>query len=167
MFTVAIGTFDWQSLGRMRVMPVSETIVMLATVATVIVTHDLSRGVLVGVLLSAVFFARSVGKLISIDRSHSIDGRRIYTVRGELFFASVEPFIAAFDFREAVTHVELDLTHAHVWDASAVAAIDRVVLKLRSTGISVHLSGMNEASAAIVDQLAQHDTPGAGTAPVH
>jgi len=161
MVTVSIGTFDWKCLARLRVMPLTETIVMIGTVATVLVTHDLSVGVLVGVVLSAIFFARSVGKLVSIERTVSIDGRRVYVVRGELFFVSVEQFVEAFDFRETASEIEIDLTHAHVWDASAVAAVDRVVLKLRSTGAHVQLSGMNQASVALVERLALHNEPGA------
>jgi sulfate permease, SulP family len=161
MITVAVGTFDWKSLSRLRVMPLTETIVMLATVGTVVFTHDLSKGVFVGVLLSAIFFARSVGKLVSIEQSISIDGRRVYVVRGELFFVSVEQFVTSFDFREKVAEVEIDLTNAHVWDASAVAAVDRVVLKLRSQGAHVHLSGLNAASTALLGKLATHDRPAA------
>ncbi|RYZ56846.1 MAG: SulP family inorganic anion transporter, partial [Proteobacteria bacterium] len=161
MVTVSVGTFDWKSLARLRVMPITETIVMVGTVATVLLTHDLSLGVLVGVLLSAIFFARSVGKLVAIERTISIDGRRVYVVRGELFFVSVQQFVEAFDFHEVVPEVEIDLTQAHVWDASAVAAVDRVVLKLRAAGAHVHLSGMNEASLALVEKLGQHDRAGA------
>lgn len=164
MITVSVGTFDWSCIKRMRVMPVSETLVMLATVGVVLATHDLSLGVFVGVLLSAVFFARSVEKLIAVERTVSIDGRRVYVVRGQLFFVSVEQFISAFDFTEAVSKVELDLTHAHVWDASAVAAVDRVVLKLRAQGAEVHLSGLNEESAALIARLALHDDPSAAPA---
>jgi SulP family sulfate permease len=167
MVTVAVGTFDWSSLAKLRVMPISESIVMVVTVATVVATHDLSLGVLAGVVLSAVFFARSVGKLLSIDKTSSIDGRRIYVVRGELFFVSVEQFVDAFDFTEDVDRVEIDLSDAHVWDASAVSAIDRVVLKLRDRGAKVHISGLNDASAAILDRLAIHDEPGAALATGH
>lgn len=167
MITVAVGTFDWKSVQEIRVMPITETIVMFATVGTVLITHDLSKGVLVGVLLSAVFFARSVGKLVSIERGHSLDGTRTYTVYGELFFVSVEDFIAAFDFDEKESRVEIDLTHAQIWDASAVSAVDRVVLKLRANGKRVHLSGLDERSTAILDKLAMHDEPGATLAAGH
>ena len=161
MFTVALSTFDWSSIRRLRVMPLTETIVMVATVATVVFTHDLSLGGLVGMLLSAIFFARSVGKLVSIDKSIYLDGRRVYVVRGELFFISVEQFLESFDYRESVSQIEIDLTDARVWDASAVAAVDRVVLKLRGTGAAVHLSGLHLASKALVGRLALHDRPDA------
>lgn len=161
MITVAVGTFDWRSLKQMKVMPVTETIVMVATVATVVLTHDLSMGVLVGVVLSAIFFARHAGKLLWIDKTVSADGRRIYVVHGELFFVSVEQFIEAFDFREAASVVEIDFTHAHIWDASAVSAIDRVILKLRDGGFDVHTSGLNSSSLALLERIAIHDQPGA------
>lgn len=161
MITVALGTFDWKSLKQLRVMPVSESIVMVATVTTVVVTHDLSLGVLLGILLSAVFFARNVSKLIEIERLTPTREHHRYVVRGQLFFVSVESFVAGFDFDDAIRQVDIDLTQAHVWDASAVAAIDHVVLKLRSQGTTVHLFGMNTQSRALVGRLATHDRPGA------
>lgn len=164
MITVAVGTFDWKSLKQMKVMPVTETVVMVATVATVAMTHDLSLGVLVGVVLSAVFFARSAGKLLCVERRVSVDGWQIYVVHGELFFVSVEQFIAPFDFREAPARVEIDFTHTHVWDASA---IDRVILKLRQGGSLVHTSGLNRISSALLERLAVHDQPGAALSPGH
>ena len=167
MITVAVGTFDWKSLAKLRVMPLSESIVMVATVATVVFTHDLSLGVLVGVLLSAVFFARSAGKLIAVERSSAADGHVAYSVRGALFFVSAEDFVSAFDFQDGAKHVEVDFQHAHIWDASAVAAIDRVVLKLRSRGATVLLTGANEASTQLLAKLATHDRPGSTLALGH
>jgi SulP family sulfate permease len=167
MITVSVGTFDWNSLARMRVMPIGETLVMLVTVTTVVATHDLSLGVFAGVILSAILFARSVGKLMSVDRSHSIDGRPVYTVRGQVFFVSVEDFLGAFDFDEEATEVEVDLTHAHLWDATAVAAVDKVVLKFRARGTRVHLSGLNDASEALLGKIGTHDDDGAELAVGH
>lgn len=167
MITVAIGTFDWKSLRQLQVMPFTETIVMTVTVLAVVFTHDLSIGVFVGVVLSAIFFARSAGKLLSIEKTISVDGRRIYVVHGELFFVSVEQFLAAFDFRESAGPVEIDFTHAHIWDASAVSAIDRVILKLREGGSVVRSSGLNTRSSALLDRLAIHDRPGASLSPGH
>ncbi|WP_426750579.1 SulP family inorganic anion transporter [Myxococcus sp. Y35] len=162
MIMVSIGTFDWKSLGAMRVMPLPETLVMVATVGTVVLTHDLAKGVLVGVVLSAIFFARTVAKLVVVESALSEDGgSRRYQVSGELFFVSVEAFVSAFDFREAVRAVEVDLSRAHIWDVSAVAAVDRVVLKFRARGVEVKLSGLNEASATLLTRLGTHDKPGA------
>jgi len=168
MIMVSIGTFEWKSLTSLRVLPRSESIVMLATVLTVVLTHDLAKGVLVGIVLSAIFFARTVAKLVVVTSQLSDEGqRRLYTVTGEVFFVSVEDFVAAFDFQEKVERVGIDLTHSHIWDASAVAAIDRVVLKFRSRGVEVDLLGLNAASSTLLTRLATHDKPGATLSPGH
>ena len=168
MIMVSIGTFEWRSLPALRTMPVGESFVMLATVGTVVLTHDLAKGVLVGVLASAVLFARRVAKLFVVDSRLSNDGRlRTYVVTGAVFFVSVESFSAAFDYKEAIERVDIDLRHAHVWDASAVEAIDRIVLKLRSGGAEVNVLGLNQASATLMERLATHDKPGAALSQGH
>jgi sulfate permease, SulP family len=162
MIMVSIGTFSWKSLADLRVHPKSSSIVMLATVAVTVATHDLAQGVLVGVLLSGIFFARKVANLFRVRSDLSADGRtRAYVVTGQVFFASAEAFAEAFDFREAIERVVIDVSAAHVWDLTAVAALDRVVLKFRREGAEVEVLGMNEASATLVDRLATHDKPGA------
>jgi sulfate permease, SulP family len=162
MIMVSIGTFSWKSLTDLRLHPKSSSIVMLATVAVTVATHDLAQGVLVGVLLSGIFFARKVARLFQIHSEISADGTaRAYSVTGQIFFASAEAFAEAFDFREAVERVTIDVSRAHIWDLTAVAALDRVVLKFRREGTEVELLGMNEASATLVDRLATHDKPGA------
>jgi SulP family sulfate permease len=162
MIMVSIGTFSWKSLADLRVHPKSSSIVMLATVAVTVVTHDLAQGVLVGVLLSGIFFARKVARIFRIHSELSADGMtRTYTVTGQVFFASAEAFAEAFDVREAIERVVIDISGAHVWDLTAVAALDRVVLKFRREGTEVEILGMNEASATLVDRLAIHDKPGA------
>ena len=162
MIMVSIGTFSWRSLRDLRLHPKSSSVVMLATVAVTVATHDLAQGVLVGVLLSGIFFARKVARLFSIASSLSEDGRtRTYTVTGQIFFASADAFAEAFDLREAVERVVIDVSRSHIWDLTAVAAIDKVVLKFRREGTEVEILGMNEASAWLVDRLARHDKPGA------
>ncbi|MCR4287525.1 MAG: SulP family inorganic anion transporter, partial [Deltaproteobacteria bacterium] len=138
MIMVAIGTFSWSSLVNLRTHPKSSSFVMAATVIVVVVTHDLAKGVFVGVLMSALFFARKVSRLMSISSEISEDGaERVYRVYGQVFFASAESFIAAFDFKEAVEKIRVDLTAAHFWDISAVSALDKVVLKFRREGAEV------------------------------
>jgi SulP family sulfate permease len=135
---------------------------MLVTVAVVVITHDLAMGVFVGVLMSALFFARKVAQLMRVRSTLSDDkNHRTYKVEGQVFFASAEGFTAAFDFKEVVAKVTIDVTQAHFWDLSAVGALDKVVLKFRREGTEVELIGMNEASATIVDRLAIHDKPDA------
>jgi SulP family sulfate permease len=135
---------------------------MLATVAGVIFTHNLAIGVGLGVLLSGIFFAWKIAQLFRVTSVLSADGRtRTYTVEGQLFFASADAFTAAFDFREALDKVVIDVSQAHIWDISSVAALDMAVLKFRRDGAEVEIVGLNAASETIVDRLAIHDKPGA------
>jgi sulfate permease, SulP family len=161
MIMVSIGTFSWSSIRNLRTHPRSSSIVMLATVAVVVVTHNLALGVGVGVLLSGIFFAWKISQIFRIDSTISDDGRvRTYRVQGQVFFASADAFFDAFDFEEALDRVVIDVTNAHLWDISAVAALDRVVIKFRRDGAIVDLLGMNDASSTIVDRLALHDKAG-------
>ena len=162
MIMVSIGTFSWDSVRNLPKNPLSSSIVMISTVIVVVATHDLAKGVFVGVLLSALFFAAKVGRLLRTTSKLSDDGSaRAYTVTGQVFFASAEQFNAAFDFKEAVEKVSIDVHAAHFWDVTAVGALDKVVLKFRRQGTAVDIIGMNEASATIVDKFGIHDQPDA------
>ena len=162
MIMVSIGTFSWSSLKALGTHPTSSSVVMLATVATVVWTHNLAIGVGVGVLLSGVFFAAKIAQLFRVTSRLSEDGRaRTYVVEGQLFYASAERFMAAFDFGEALERVIIDVSRAHIWDISSVAALDMAVLKFRRDGAEVEIVGLNEASETLVDRLAVHDKPGA------
>jgi SulP family sulfate permease len=162
MIMVSIGTFSWSSLKALRVHPRSSSVVMLATVVTVVYTHNLAIGVLVGVLLSGVFFAGKIAQLFRVTSEIGDDGRvRTYRVEGQLFYGSVEDFMAAFDFREAPERVVIDLSAAHIWDISSVQALDMAILKFRRDGAEVEVVGMNAATETLVDRLAVHDKPGA------
>ncbi|TCD48381.1 SulP family inorganic anion transporter [Chlorobium sp. N1] len=159
MIMVSIGTFSWDSLRKLGSYPLSTNIVMLSTVAVVVFTHNLAIGVLVGVLLATLFFANKVGHFMVVKNEAGAEGVRTYRVVGQVFFASTEKFTAAFDFREALDRVQIDLSEAHFWDISAVTALDKVVIKFRREGTKVELIGMNEASATIVDRFGLHDKP--------
>lgn len=162
MIMVSISTFNWQSVKDMRTNPKSSSIVMLATVAVVVYSHNLALGVFVGVLMSALFFANKIGQLLAIETAVAADGQcRTYTVTGQVFFTSAEPFVQSFDFSETVPKVLIDLTHAHFWDITAVSSLDKVVMKLRRQGITVEVIGLNEASATLVDKFAIHNKPDA------
>jgi len=162
MIMVSVGTFSWSSIRNLRTHPSSSSVVMIATVVIVVYTHNLAFGVLAGVLLSGVFFASKIAQIFRVTSEASADGRsRTYKVEGQLFYASVEDFNRAFDFREALDEVTIDVSAAHIWDVSSVAAVDMVVLKFRREGATVTLVGMNDASETIVDRLALHDKPGA------
>ena len=154
MIMVSIGTFSWNSIKNLRTHPWHSSVVMLATVVVVVWTHDLAQGVLVGVLLSGVFFASKVSRLFAVESSLSADGStRTYRLTGQIFFASVESFLAAFDFREVIEKVVIDVRQAHFWDISAVAALDKAVIKLRREGTEVEILGLNEASATMIDRF--------------
>ncbi len=162
MIMVSIGTFNWDSLRKLRQHPPSSSIVMIATVVVTVATHDLAQGVFVGVLLSGLFFANKVGRVLRVDRSLADDGRtRTYRVVGQVFFASAETMVDAFDFKEVIARVVIDVGQAHFWDITAVSALDKVVLKFKREGAEVEVVGLNQASATLVDRFAVHDKPGA------
>ncbi|MCL1629037.1 SulP family inorganic anion transporter [Roseibaca sp. V10] len=162
MIMVSIGTFSWSSIGNLKTHPRSSSIVMIATVVTVVYTHNLAIGVLVGVLLSGIFFAGKIAQLFTVRSEMSRDGReRTYHIEGQLFYGSVEDFMNAFDFKEAPERVVIDVTRAHIWDISSVQALDMAILKFRRDGAEVEVIGMNDATETLVDKLAIHDKPGA------
>jgi SulP family sulfate permease len=162
MIMVSIGTFNWASIRDLRRHPKSYSVVMIATVVVVVFTHDLAKGVLVGVLLSGFFFANKVGKILSISSMTEEEGHvRRYKVRGQVFYASADQFIDAFDFKEIIEKVRIDVSRAHFWDITAISALDKVVIKFRREGTEVEIIGLNEASATMVDRFAVHDKPGA------
>lgn len=162
MIMVSIGTFSWSSIKDLTTHPRSSSVVMLATVAVVVYTHNLAIGVLVGVLLSGIFFAAKIAQLFRVTSEVSADGReRTYRVEGQIFYGSVEDLMAAFDFREALDRVTIDVSDAHIWDISSVQALDMAVLKFRRDGAEVEIIGMNAASETLMDKLAIHDKPGA------
>ncbi|AOS95631.1 Bicarbonate transporter BicA [Microbulbifer aggregans] len=160
MIMVSIGTFNWDSVRNLKHYPLSTNIVMLATVVVVVWTHNLAYGVLVGVLLAALFFANKVGHFMyvssELDEENSC---RTYRVVGQVFFNSADKFVEAFDFKEVVDKVVIDLSRAHFWDVSAVYALDKSVVKFRREGAAVELVGLNEASETIVDRFGVHDKP--------
>jgi SulP family sulfate permease len=162
MIMVSIGTFSWSSIKNLAIHPRSSSLVMIATVVGVVYTHNLAIGVFIGVLLSAVFFSWKISQIFRVTSTLSDDGaHRTYLVEGQVFFASAEEFNKAFDFKEALDKVTIDVSHAHIWDISSVAALDMIMLKFRREGADVEIIGMNEASETIVDKLAVHDKPGA------
>ncbi|MBW4935988.1 SulP family inorganic anion transporter [Marinobacter sp. F4206] len=160
MIMVSIGTFSWESIRNLKDHPLSTNIVMLVTVIVVVATHNLAFGVLAGVLLAALFFANKIGHymMVSSDLNEQTD-TRTYTVVGQVFFSSSEKLLQAFDFKEAVDNVVIDLSRAHFWDITAVGALDKAVIKFRREGADVEVIGLNEASATIVDRFGVHDKP--------
>jgi len=158
MIMVSIGTFSWHSVLDLRKLPASSSIVMLATVLVTVLTHDLAQGVGVGVLLSGIFFAHKVSKLMVVtEHLEDDDQTRVYTVAGHVFFASADAFEDKFEFKETLPKVRIDVTDAHFWDITSIGALDKVVMKLRDAGVEVQMLGLNQASAVLIDKFAQHD----------
>ncbi|MEO8722484.1 MAG: SulP family inorganic anion transporter [Sphingobium sp.] len=161
MIMVSIGTFSWNSIPNMRSHPWTSSVVMVATVVVVVATHDLAKGVLVGVLLSGIFFAGKVRSMFAVERTASADGLAAsYTVTGQIFFASVDRFTRAFRIEDKAQRVTIDVHAAHFWDISGVGALDKIVARLRRDGRQVEVIGYNEASTDIIDRFALHDKTG-------
>ncbi|MCV0437887.1 MAG: SulP family inorganic anion transporter [Hydrogenophaga sp.] len=162
MIMVSIGTFNWGSIRNLRDHPKSSSVVMLATVVMTVATHDLAKGVLTGVLLSGFFFAHKVGRILRVTSQSEDEGRaRSYQIMGQVFFASAERFANAFDYKEVIDKVRIDVSRAHFWDITAVSALDKAVLRFRREGTEVEVIGLNEASATLVDRFGVHDKDGA------
>ncbi|WP_241153854.1 SulP family inorganic anion transporter [Nocardioides pantholopis] len=156
MVVVAVTTFDWHSVrpATLRRMPRSETAVMVVTVAVVVATENLAIGVIAGVLVAMMLFARRVAHLAEVTRTLSADGGvATYRVTGELFFASSNDLYTQFEYAADPPRVVIDLTASHVWDASTVAALDAVQTKYAGRGVDVEIIGLNEPSRAMHERL--------------
>jgi len=154
MVFVSIATFDWHSLRTLRRMPRSETAVMLATVAVVLATSNLAIGVGVGVLVACVLFARRVADLVTVTPIDGPHGERVYIVRGALFFASTNDMLRRFDYAGDPDRVVVDLSGAHVWDASSVAVLDAVEHKYATRGKTVEITGLTDTTGHYHQRLA-------------
>lgn len=153
MFMVAIGTFDWRSLRTLHKIPRTDAVVMVVTVLTVVITHNLAIGVLTGVVLSAIFFGAKISKVhVTSKLSHS-GTKKTYFVEGQLFFVSVTDFIDSFDFKDDVKEVEIDFSRGHLWDDSAIGAIDKVEMKYEQNGVIVVLTGMDKESSLLMKKI--------------
>ena len=155
MVMVCVGTFDWHSIHprTLRLMPWSETLVMLVTVGATVATSNLAIGVVLGVVAAMVLFARRVAHMTSVDAIDSGDGVRTYTVRGELFWASSNDLVYQFDYANDPSRVVIDLTHTDIWDASTVATFDAITQKYAAKGTSVEIVGLDGASAERLRRL--------------
>ncbi|MFD0224878.1 SulP family inorganic anion transporter [Streptomyces hirsutus] len=156
MIMVSVAAFDWHSIApkTLRRMPAGETGVMVITVVFVLTTHNLAVGVVVGTVTAMVIFARRVAHLAEVTAVADPDGTSVvYRVTGELFFASSNDIVGRFDYSGDPDHVVIDLSSAHVWDASSVAALDAVETRYAQRGKTVEITGLNEPSARLHDKL--------------
>jgi sulfate permease, SulP family len=152
MVMVAFTTFQWGAIKQFNQHPLAFNMVMIAVVLVVLVTHNLALGVLVGIVLSALFFINKLENTVSVFSHLNDEFSRCYVISGQIFFSSSDKFYQFFDFKEPLKKVELDLTHAHLWDVTSVNMFNNVVQKFKAQGIEVKITGMNEASSTLVDR---------------
>lgn len=158
MVVVSITTFNWGSIKRIAKVPKTDTIVMISTVTVVLLTHNLAYGVILGIILSALFFAAKISE-IKVEKIKE-DTKTTYIANGQLFFVSTLKFIDSFDFTETIKCVNIDLSKVKIWDESAVDAIDKVVIKFHKNGVKTNLIGMSNQCLELVDRMAIHNKLG-------
>lgn len=152
MIMVAFTTFNWDSVKNFTKHPKQSNVVMITVVIVVLTTHNLALGVLVGILLSALFLINKLENEVKVSSELELN-RRIYVVKGQIFFSSSEKFYHFFDFNESIESVEIDLTHAHIWDITSVNMLANVVAKFESKNIQVQMIGLNQASSSLIDRV--------------
>lgn len=151
MIMVAFTTFNWESVKNFSKHPKQSNIVMLTVVIIVLSTHNLALGVIAGVLLSALFMINKLESEVKVQ-SELEHNKRVYVVKGQIFFSSSDKFYRFFDFNEKINTVEIDLTHAHIWDITSVNMLANVVSKFESKNIQVNVIGLNEASSTLIER---------------
>lgn len=152
MVMVCFATFDWHSIAprTLRRMPAGEITVMAITVACVVTTSNLAVGVVVGSITAMVIFAKRVAHLADVTSVTDPDGTQVvYSVTGELFFAASNDLVGRFDYATDPDKIVIDLSAAHIWDASSVAALDTIETKYAQRGKTVEIISLNEPSARI------------------
>ena len=152
MIMVAFTTFQWDSVKNIAKHPLQSNVVMLSVVMIVLATHNLALGVFVGVLLSALFFINKLESTVHVQSELHNHTRR-YVVSGQIFFSSSEKFFQFFDFNEHIQKVEIELSHAHIWDMTSVQMLNAIVEKFAARGVVVEVLGLNEASTTLIDRI--------------
>ena len=155
MIMVSFTTFNWDSVRNFSKHPKQSNLVMLTVVVVVLATHNLALGVLLGVLLSALFLINKLEHEVKVQ-SELIHNTRHYNISGQIFFSSSDKFFQFFDFKENISKVKIDLTHAHIWDITSVNMLNNVVQKFKAQNIEVNIIGLNEASSTLVDRYSSN-----------
>jgi SulP family sulfate permease len=153
MMMVAFTTFQWGSVKQFSKHPLEFNVVMIAVIIVVLATHNLALGVLVGVLLSALFLINKLERTVHVYTHLNTVHSRSYVISGQIFFSSSEKFYQFFDFKEKLEQVELDLTHAHIWDVTSVNMLNNVIEKFKAQNIAVTVVGLNEASSTLIERF--------------
>ncbi|MFF2717444.1 SulP family inorganic anion transporter [Streptomyces sp. NPDC058011] len=156
MVMVSFATFDWHSIApkTLKRLPAGEIAVMVITVIVVVATGNLAIGVVVGSVTAMIIFAKRVAHLARVTSVTDPDGTTVvYSVTGELFFASSNDLVGQFDYNDGPDRIVIDLSAAHIWDASSVAALDAVETKYKQRGKTVEIIGLNDPSADLHGKL--------------
>ncbi|MFI5725323.1 SulP family inorganic anion transporter [Streptomyces cyaneofuscatus] len=156
MVMVSFATFDWHSIApkTLKRMPAGELAVMAVTVVMVVATDNLAIGVVVGSVTAMIIFAKRVAHLARVSAVTDPDGTTVvYSVTGELFFASSNDLVGQFDYADDPDRIVIDLSAAHIWDASSVAALDAIETKYGQRGKTVEIIGLNDPSADLHGKL--------------
>lgn len=153
MVVVTISTFDWKTFKYIKTAPRTDVFVMLLSVAIILLTDNLAIGVVAGVFFSAIFFATKISK-VSVEMDES-EHHFTFRVVGQVFFASIDTMIEQIEFRPYDKHIYLDFSQAHLWDDSAVDAIDTIVRKFEDKGNMVFVSKLNADSRKIMKELSE------------
>lgn len=153
MVMVSIGTVDWNSLKYIKKAPKTDALVMILTVIIVLMTHNLAIGVIVGVIFSALFFATKISKVEVVYEE--LDKKHHFSFKGQIFFVSIDSMMEQINLNIENSTIELNFDNAHLWDDSAVDAIDTIVRKLEEKNNIVHVEKLNADSRKIVSELSQ------------
>ncbi|WP_319578017.1 STAS domain-containing protein [uncultured Methanospirillum sp.] len=151
MIMVSISTFEWHSIKEIHKVPMSDAVVMLLTMAVVVYTHDLAKGVITGVIISALIFGWRISSISESNRIRE-DGVLVYTIKGQLFFGTMNHFIDLFEYEQGPKKIEINFSQSHIWDQSAVMGIARVIDRFQDHGRSVYVTGLNEESQTTLDK---------------
>lgn len=151
MFMVSIGTFDWGSVRTLAKIPRSDAFVMVVTVVIVVVTSNLAVGVVSGVALSALIFGWRSAQ-IKANVTMEANQAKTYHISGQLFFGTMTFFVDLFDYKNDPEAIVIDFSSSHVWDHSAVTAIEKVTQKYKQVGKKVMITGLNMQSQRLVEQ---------------
>ncbi|KGG12584.1 MULTISPECIES: SulP family inorganic anion transporter [Prochlorococcus] len=155
MITIAISTADTNGIKNIKKIPRSDTAVMLMTFSVTMLTtpHNLALGVIAGVALAGILFSRKVAKVISVTSQRINEEEILYKVSGQLFFVSKIYFAQGFDTHDHPEKVTIDMSNAHIWDQSGVAALDQIIRKLGLGGSKVEVIGLNKESLDLFERL--------------
>lgn len=154
MIVVSISTIEWKSIPRIKKVPKSDTIVMLATVIIVVLTDNLAYGVSVGIIICALFFVNKISD-IEVDRKE--EGENLYfKCRGQLFFASTTHFLEKLIISKGCTQIYLDVTDMRFWDETAVDTFDSLVDRIKSQNIKLEVIGLSPNCKNLLEKVSIH-----------